>query len=82
MPKLRRLSGKEVISILEQFGFAVVRIHGSHHQMRREVEGQGRSVNVPVHGNKPLRIGTLRSIYKQAAMVVQDEDLRRRFYTD
>ena len=31
MPKLRRLSGKDIVKILESLGFSVVRIRGSHH---------------------------------------------------
>jgi predicted RNA binding protein YcfA (HicA-like mRNA interferase family) len=38
MPKLRRLSGLEVIKILEAFGFEVVRVKGSHHVMQRTVK--------------------------------------------
>lgn len=39
MPKLRRLSGKQVLRILEQLGFEVIRVRGSHHTLRRVVEG-------------------------------------------
>jgi len=34
MPKLRRLSGPEVIAILEKFGFIVTRVKGSHHRLK------------------------------------------------
>jgi len=37
MPKLRRLSGKEIVKILESMGFVVVRVRGSHHILRRIV---------------------------------------------
>lgn len=30
MPKLRRLSGKEVLIILQSLGFEIVRVRGSH----------------------------------------------------
>jgi hypothetical protein len=35
MPRLRRLSGSEVIRILEDFGFAVLTQRGSHVKLRR-----------------------------------------------
>lgn len=35
MPKLRRLSGDEVIAILGQFGFQVQAQRGSHVKLRR-----------------------------------------------
>jgi len=67
MPKLRRLSGQDVIRILEDFGFTVVRIRGSHHILRRvilidKIE-QTQTVNVPVHGSNPLATGMLMRLY-------------------
>jgi predicted RNA binding protein YcfA (HicA-like mRNA interferase family) len=55
-----RLSGKEMVGFLQKQGFAVIRIRGSHHFMER---GDQRT-SVPVHGNRPLKIGTLRSILR------------------
>ncbi|MBM4137164.1 MAG: type II toxin-antitoxin system HicA family toxin [Nitrospira sp.] len=39
-PKLQRLSGKEVLSILSKFGFAVYSQRGSHVKLRRTLEFQ------------------------------------------
>lgn len=58
--KLPRLTGKEMVRFLEQQGLACVRICGSHHFFDRD----GTHTTVPVHGNEPLRIGTLRSILR------------------
>ncbi|MBZ0291148.1 MAG: type II toxin-antitoxin system HicA family toxin [Anaerolineae bacterium] len=82
MPKLRSLSGKQVVAILERLGFQVIRIKGSHHIMNRIAGGQTQRLNVPVHGNKPISPGTLRSIYRDARQYVAEEDLRPHFYTD
>ena len=60
MPKLPRPTGKEMIKFLEGLGFRVVRIVGSHHFM----DGGGRRTTVPVHGNRNLKIGTLRAILR------------------
>lgn len=82
MPKLRGLSGQEVIAIFEQFGFSVIRIKGSHHIMRRVVEGKKQVLNVPVHGRKPLRRGTLRSVYRDGCEHILEDELRQHFYTE
>lgn len=82
MPRLRRLSGYDVIRILEAFGFTVIRIRGSHHIMRRTVEGAAQTLNVPVHGHTPLKIGMLHAIYRSACAYIPEEHLRPLFYTD
>jgi predicted RNA binding protein YcfA (HicA-like mRNA interferase family) len=82
MAKLRRLSGKEVIKILESFGFEVRRISGSHHHMQLELPNITCRTTVAVHGNRVLAKGTLRSIYRQAARCIREDDLRPHFYTD
>ena len=82
MPKLRRLSGPEVIDILTRFGFEVIRVRGSHHRLRLMREGAAAYLSVPVHGKHPIAIPTLRSIYKQACQDIPEEDLRPYFYAD
>ncbi len=60
MAKLPRPSGREMVTFLEQRGFQVVRVRGSHHFLE---SGQHRTC-VPVHGSRILKIGTLRSILR------------------
>jgi len=38
MPKLKRLSGKELIKILEGFGFKVISQKGSHVRLQRMID--------------------------------------------
>ena len=38
MPRLRKLSGAEIITILQVFGFEVIKSEGSHHKLRRIVD--------------------------------------------
>ena len=64
MPELPRPSGKEMVKFLEGQGWVVLRISGSHHVM----EGGGRRTVVPVHGNLTMKIGTLRSILRDAEL--------------
>lgn len=82
MPKLRRLNGQEVIAILKKFDFSVVRIRGSHHRMKHTLADESQTISVPVHGNKPLSIGTLRSIYRHACQLIGEDDLYPYFYAE
>jgi len=82
MPRLRNLSGSDVLRIFEQFGFVVIRIRGSHHVMRRTVEKKSQTINIPVHGKQSLPKGTLRAIYHDACRFVPEDDLRPHFYAD
>ncbi len=82
MPKLRRLSGKQVVAIFEGFGFTVIRISGSHHRMRRAVGGRSQYLTVPVHGNKALKVGMLKGLYRDGCRHIPEDDLKPHFYTD
>ncbi|MEK7145591.1 MAG: type II toxin-antitoxin system HicA family toxin [Patescibacteria group bacterium] len=64
MPKLPRLSGKEVIKILEQLGFAHVRQKGSHVVLKKIIGKQEIGCVIPMH--KELATGTLHGILRQA----------------
>ena len=82
MPKLRRLSGGEVVDILIRLGFEVIRIKGSHHRLRYILEGKTFYASVPIHGSQPLPIGTLKSIYRQASSCIPEDELRLHFYAE
>ncbi|MFO0927558.1 MAG: type II toxin-antitoxin system HicA family toxin [Gemmataceae bacterium] len=68
MSNLPRPSGKEMLRFLESQGFIVVRVRGSHHFLER---GDKRT-SVPVHGNRTLKIGTLRGILRDVDMSPAD----------
>jgi predicted RNA binding protein YcfA (HicA-like mRNA interferase family) len=53
-----------MIRFLEQQGFALVRVRGSHHVLARGTA----HTTVPAHGNQVLRIGTLRGILRDVEM--------------
>ena len=81
MPKLRRLSGVEVIHILERFGFTVYAQVGSHVKLRRiGPGGEKQTLTLPRH--KELDAGTLRAIFRQASRYIPREELRSYFYAD
>lgn len=77
--KLRRLSGKQVISILEQFGFSEVSQRGSHVKLAREVGGARQVLVIPLH--KELDRGTLKAIIRQAGRYFPEDELSSIFYT-
>ena len=67
------LSGQELIRILVRIGFVVQRQRGSHIILRRD--SPFARVSVPDH--KALRIGTLRTILREAGISVEElVDLR------
>lgn len=60
------LSAKILISLLEQNGYFFKRANGSHHLFFNHLTGK--TVIVPVHGNKDLAKGTFFAILKQAGL--------------
>ena len=79
-PKLRRLSGNEVIDIFNLFGFRIHIQKGSHVKLRRVVEGRKQTLTIPVHDE--IDSGTLRAIVRQASKYIAESDLRPHFYTE
>lgn len=55
---MKIISGKQMCRVLEQKGWTLARINGSHH-IYRESDSKRRVV-VPVHGNQDLKPGTQR----------------------
>ena len=81
MPKLRRLSGAEIVSILNRFGFAVYSRRGSHVKLRRELSDDSvQTLTVPAHSE--LDTGTCRAILRQASRFIPEKELRSHFYSD
>lgn len=69
--RLPAVSGRHVVQALMRAGFAVDRIAGSHHVMTYPGDAS-RTVTVPVHGNRDLKPGTLRSIIRQTGFTVEE----------
>jgi predicted RNA binding protein YcfA (HicA-like mRNA interferase family) len=81
MPRLKTLSGSDVIGILTAFGFLTASQRGSHVKLRRVLpDGSRQTLTIPNH--RELDIGTLKAIYRQALRYISDEDLRGHFYSD
>jgi predicted RNA binding protein YcfA (HicA-like mRNA interferase family) len=63
---MKSVSGKELARVLERHGWSLLRIRGSHH-----VYGKVGSIvrlSVPIHGNRPLKIGLLRHLLRMAEL--------------
>ena len=58
-----------MVQALTRAGFAVSRVTGSHHLLTFP-GNPARTVIVPVHGNRDLKPGTLRSIVRQSGLSV------------
>jgi predicted RNA binding protein YcfA (HicA-like mRNA interferase family) len=56
------MSGKDFVKKLQADGWALIRVNGSHHVMRKH----GVSLSVPVHKNEDLQPGILNSLMKKA----------------
>jgi predicted RNA binding protein YcfA (HicA-like mRNA interferase family) len=81
MPKLKRLSGSEVISIFQRFGFIILKQSGSHIKLRRIGQtGEKQTLTVPNH--RELDTGTCHAIYRQACRYISANDLHPFFYSN
>jgi predicted RNA binding protein YcfA (HicA-like mRNA interferase family) len=81
MPKLRVLSGQDVIRILSLFGFVVVSQRGSHVKLRR-IHSASVQQTLTIPNHKELDRGTLVAIYRQALRYVPEMELRSHFYSE
>jgi predicted RNA binding protein YcfA (HicA-like mRNA interferase family) len=79
VPRLKRLSGKEVLSILGRFGFMISSVRGSHIKLQRIYLGNKQSLTIPNHPE--LDPGTCRAIFRQACRYINPDELRPWFYS-
>ncbi|MEW6423795.1 MAG: type II toxin-antitoxin system HicA family toxin [Bacillota bacterium] len=69
MARLPALKAKEVIGALQELGFQVDHVTGSHYILRHP---GGRRVVVPYHGKGDVKQGVLRSIIRQAGITPEE----------
>lgn len=67
MSNIPSIDGFRLIKILERFGFAVVRVKGSHHFLRH---ADGRSTVVPAHSKETIGKGLFHKILKDCEVTV------------
>lgn len=81
MPKLKRISGDEVVSAPARFGFSIHSQRGSHVKLRR-TSGSGAVQTLTMPWHRELDAETLLAIFRQASRFVPEHELRREFYAD
>ena len=67
---MKTVSGKELARVLEQRGWNLVRVKGSHHIYAKS--GSVVRLSVPIHGNKPLKVGLLKHLLDMAGLTEDD----------
>lgn len=67
---MKSVSGKEFAKTLEQHGWSLLRVQGSHHIYGRA--GNEIRLSVPIHGNQALKVGLLRHLMKIAGLTESD----------
>jgi predicted RNA binding protein YcfA (HicA-like mRNA interferase family) len=66
---LPAVSGTRLVKALQAAGFELTRVSGSHHRLKHK---DGRATTVPVHANRDVPKGTLRSILRDCELTVTD----------
>ena len=80
MPKLKQLTGREVVKIFESHGFITKRSVGSHVRLTLEQIDGSYHVTIPLHD--PLKKGTLHSIVKDFELCFGKEKTKINFYNN
>jgi predicted RNA binding protein YcfA (HicA-like mRNA interferase family) len=70
MPSLPTLTGMEVVAAFNKLGFHVARITDSHHILKKP--GFRYNLSVPVHGQKNIKPGTLRTLSQKAEITLEE----------
>lgn len=81
MPKLRSLSGHDLIRIFAGFEFHQFSQRGSHIKLRRTFPSGLKQTLTIVH-HVEVDQGTLHAIYRQALRFIPEGELRPHFYLD
>jgi predicted RNA binding protein YcfA (HicA-like mRNA interferase family) len=67
---VKSVSGKRLCRILEQAGWVLQRVQGSHHIYSHP--DHAAILTVPVHANRDLKKGTLSKLLKEAGLTEDD----------
>ena len=68
---MKQVSGRELARLVQQRGWTLARVHGSHHIFT--MSGRRERIVIPIHANRPLKTGMLRSLMKIAGL--REDDL-------
>ncbi len=70
MYKLPRWPGRKIIRVFKKAGWIVDHIEGSHHILVKD--GTETILVVPVHGTKPIKVGLLKRLIKDAGLTNEE----------
>ena len=69
MAGLRPVPARKLVRILQEEGFARVSQRGSHLKLRHP---DGRTLVVPIHRGRDVKVGLLRAVLAEAGIRVED----------
>ena len=67
---VKPLTGRAFARLIEDCGWSLLRVNGSHHNYGRM--GEAARLSVPIDGNKPRKVGLQRHLAKLAALTDAD----------
>ncbi|HET6569670.1 MAG TPA: type II toxin-antitoxin system HicA family toxin [Rhodothermales bacterium] len=67
---MKAVSGKEFARLLERHGWELKRIKGSQHVYMKA--GNPARISLPIHGNKPLKIGLWKHLMNLAGITEEE----------
>jgi len=70
MASLPSISARAAVAAFEKLGFKFDRKTSSHYIMKKP--GFSCALSVPVHGNRPVKNGTLRSLIRDAEISIEE----------
>jgi predicted RNA binding protein YcfA (HicA-like mRNA interferase family) len=69
---MKALSARAFARLVERRGWRLLRVNGNHHIYGKS--GSDVHLSIPIHGNRPLKIGLLRHLASLAE--ISDDDLQ------
>ena len=67
---MKQISGRELARLVQGRSWKLARINGSHHIFT--MPNRRERLVIPIHGNRPLKTGLLRSLMKIAGLEESD----------
>ena len=80
MPKLKRISGKDLLALLLREGFLLLRQKSSHVRLVMKTENASHFVTIPLHDE--LDRGTEKAIIRSLGRCLSQEKIEQLFYTE
>lgn len=81
MPKLKNLTGGDIIKIFINLGFFIIGQRGSHVKLRR-ITSDNNKQTLTISNHKRLDKGTLSAIIQQSSVYISKEEIEKYFYTE